>query len=180
MGNNSDNERVLRKVKELTEKAKDLKLPGMLWEIFNEVKYYASWIENKRGYVSTCIIDFKEIHENKFQFKFKEGLIAFSMESKRGQYDTAFWSYETVKLYFNDKKVFEFKMSDVNAGNFSDWSMPKWELSEIIGFFDGEWVALIKSLYQILKSEQDEIKQMDDKKKKEEEIRNLKTNFGID
>ena len=174
----NDKERILQEIAKKKERAYQLGLPEIVFDLYdNHIKFYPSWINNK-GKSRVCTIitsakrisDEEQINDVSIQIEFEGKSFIFRLiegsHSKRSL-------YYVLELYYFDKKVFILSIEDELHPGYDNWQI---KIRDVLGFIEGEWIEDILKLKKQIENE---------KKKREEESKNkdlgnLKRDFGIE
>lgn len=173
-----ENEKIYKEVERIKQKAEELSLPGKVWDLYEAIKYYPSWKATNSDIVCNALGEVYEVGKEGIRLTYEGTQYELHKRGESGSYEDVFWSYIYLTLKIKGKAVFEIKMTDRNSGNFSSWAMPKWELSEIVTYLDGDWVEPIIKLSEEINRFNAERERIKKQREEAERLKQLKKNFG--
>ena len=202
----NDEKKIYREVVRKKKRAKDLRLPGVLWKLYSEkIRFYPEWMKSaeKRSFVCPLVtnaestepdlrLNWKRSNKTKFTLKGREYLFEFN-EKDLGTPDGVFFA--NLILFEGEKKVFDICMTsgegcdDYMAGNMEltqALDASKWGGFGVEAFVEGVWVNEFKELdrkvAELNRQEFIEHKQSEEKKIESDSAAKrdqLKKDFGL-
>jgi len=169
---NDEDQKIYEEAERLKKKAVQLFLPSKVWYLYEEIKNYPSWKTTYPDHVCNAVGEVSEFEETLHHRR-----IMFNCDGIQYEFCSDSKDRRRVHLTLNKvaKTVFKITMWDSDYDRICEWPVPKWELSEIDAYFDGDWVKSILKLSDTINWFNVELK------KNEEEaarLKKLKGNFG--
>ncbi|MFI5353094.1 MAG: hypothetical protein ACHQZS_09050 [Candidatus Binatales bacterium] len=183
---------IYAEVKRRKDRAQELGVPELIWDLFDTVKHFPSYSRNNpEGYqrfVPEFVTEIQEPSKENVAFQYDGVRYLFNWSTKR--VESSFSSRAGFEmsledglliLHVNDEGVFELTLRGEQDFSGDDWVPETWKVREIQAFIEGPWVEGLRGLNSRIKEHRRRLHEAEAKRRREEPSRlaELKSRFGI-
>jgi len=187
-----DADELYAEIKRRTDRARELGVPELIWDLFENVKHYPSYSRNDpvgyNRFVPSFVTAIQEPTKDNIAFEYDGVNYSFSWSTKRVEsFLSSSDNFDICRenglliLRVKDDRVFELTLRGEQDLSGDDWVPPTWELREIEAFIEGPWVEHLRELNSKIIQYLRNVHEADAKKRREEpsKLADLKDRFGI-
>jgi len=176
-------EEVFAEVKRRKQRASDLKIREILWDLEKRFRGYSHWLRDDPQFAALLIFPGVKLSENKTGFVMAQTACQLAYNRGRvssddlGDTDSQ-TTYATITLIVNNESVFEFEVSETTVyGRFEPSFYDS--VGEVIRFIEGPWVTEVADFVKNVHAHEQQAWKVRNAPRDAEKAADLKKRFGL-